>query len=440
MTSKRLHALINGLMIILLALLASSANAQSASVLRTFQSPDDSYAFAYAPGWEVQHVRGMTYVSQPGVTLTIAGPVTLARAGLPTAVTPEILLAEVLARLEAPPTAPITLEGLNRRLIGRLEGARGGYAGSLLAIPLRSGELALVDMRFTDVRRAETEPQALALLATLDTPYGIPPRTLPPETAQPADILQALETAETIPAGAQLLFTAPRIQREAQGGAVFMALGDTASEQDVVMGGTLRFDAGTGGEGACALGLRLAGSPEQPLTAYLEAGITHDGHPYYIDHTADPTVEHRHISFRQVAGDTHTLVVIVRADRMSAYVDGARVLDRVPVESRAGALGVGAISQTGLARCEATGVWAYRLPTAVPGTCEITSADRVNRRAGPGLGFAPVAVLEPGERIRAIGRIENASGAWWQLEDGSFVNASVVTASGYCGEVPTTTP
>ncbi len=74
--------------------------------------------------------------------------------------------------------------------------------------------------------------------------------------------------------------------------------------------------------------------------------------------------------------------------------------------------------------------------------CLVTTADGpANRRAGPGIMYEIVSILESGARVEADAQAAGADGfTWWRLVGGTWVREDVVHAEGGCARLPPVGP
>lgn len=430
-----------GLMILgLFLLLTGGVTAQNDSLLRVYEAPDDSFSFTFPDSWQLVASRGLVYVYDSSLTVSVVGPAALEEAGLAAIQDPQLLVASLRVRFGLGEGSLITLT-LNDRPAARLDAPnRDGYVGFLLVVTLSDGRPAVVDVRYTDPLRIPNESTALALVQSLDVPQALPPARLNADPDSPLDIRAELEASGLIPTGTLPIFIEADGFRQGQRDALFVSLANSDPAQDVLMGGTLEFTgaAGDGGE-ACTLGLRIVPDEQNVVTSYLEVGVTGDGALYYLDYTGDPQTSQTRTSLRPVGRGAHNIVLVAVRDKLTVYLDEELVFDRVPVTTRRGTYGVGLVSGQNRARCEGYDIYAYEIPPFGPRTCFVSAETGINRRAGPGVDFALEAVMRPGEALRAVARAYNAQGElWWNIADGTFVSASVVSTAGYCNYLPET--
>jgi hypothetical protein len=434
-TVKHTHARLLASMLFLTLLFAGPVAAQGDGPRRVYEAPDGSFAFEYPAAWALQTTRGMVFISGDGLTISVVGPDRLesaARAGFGE---PQAVLT-ALGRKVGMVGSPVPLV-LNERPAARLDALNeAGYPGFLLVATLRDGRLAAVDVRYTDALRAPDETAALALIASLDVPVGLPPERLSAPLDSPPIIVAELVAAGVIPSGVAPIFDVDRTFREGRDDALFMSLAGNAPAQDIVMGGTLILAAGDAAAlETCSLGARIVSDRASIITEYLEVGFSSAGRFFYGDHAAAGIQSG--ISARQVSGSTHQVTLVALGGELTVYLDGERIFDRVPVTARAGIYGVGVISGESWMRCEGRDVWAYAIPAVGRGVCLAKTAARVNRRTGPGLDYSSSAYLLPGEIAQVLARSSDSQGStWWLLADGTYVSGTVVGVEGYCVGLP----
>ncbi|MBN1681890.1 MAG: SUMF1/EgtB/PvdO family nonheme iron enzyme [Anaerolineae bacterium] len=82
-----------------------------------------------------------------------------------------------------------------------------------------------------------------------------------------------------------------------------------------------------------------------------------------------------------------------------------------------------------------------RLTAGEVSRCTLSTDYTVNTRGGPGLDYAVMGALEPGQVYNVNGQTPGNNGTiWYRLQDGSWVRSDVINPSPYCDNVPTITP
>jgi WD40 repeat protein len=75
-------------------------------------------------------------------------------------------------------------------------------------------------------------------------------------------------------------------------------------------------------------------------------------------------------------------------------------------------------------------------PSQAAEACTISTSGTINRRSGAGINFDVVGQLTSAQNMTAIGQETAADGfTWWQLSDGSFVRADLVSIAGDCSSL-----
>ena len=422
-------------LLIALALLIAAPAAAQPPLTESYTAPNGGFSLRHPADWALDYdeARGEIYLRGAGAALTLYNPRTLEDYDLGdgttlSAVSDPVALARAVLDANdhaAAPVEPITING--RALF------RADYPGGLLlVIPLSDGALALIDA-YGDL--AAAEGAVLAIAASLDRP-GV---QFPLSLTQPTDWRAAtdeLSRSGVTPPGGALGFVENYVFFVGRG-ANLLPLAAAARDQDVAVAGAITYTPGTTADPAESCGLAARISP----TGGLVAGIDGGGAAFIAARGGAGDLRPIAAAALDLPAGRYHLLLVARADRANLYVDGRLTLANIRVEPGAGSYGLHHSGATGGTTCEASGIWTYRfaeaLATDSAADCAIAADAPVNRRAGPGTGFAVAGILAGGETAAAIAQSRDADGqTWWQLADESWVRADVVRAAGDCPALP----
>jgi hypothetical protein len=178
----------------------------------------------------------------------------------------------------------------------------------------------------------------------------------------PDDVVKVLKDAGLIPDGGRLLFTEEFVGMTRVGD-WFMPLGAARRVTNGVLAGELTFYADRQGlPQQCQLSLRIQRDPQRNLArSFTDVGLTSRGDVFLHD-TVDgeefPSVNERE-PLNLAMGEAHHFLVIAYGDKVTVYVNGERVFDRVEVPVRGGVMGLSMQSNTSGTRCEGRKLWGY---------------------------------------------------------------------------------
>lgn len=250
------------------------------------------------------------------------------------------------------------------------------------------------------------------------------------------DVIAKLESEGLIASGGILIFNEPQAFFEGVG-SWFTPLSQNSSIRDVVVAAELDFTSDSQTSELCSLLARIVPEPmSNSISTYLEIGVDNRGRVYWVDREGeDVTSDVSRFSIN--LDEQHHFLFIALDNYLTIYVDGTLVFDKVSIQSRSGYFGIALLGYGENSRCSGHNIWAYNAPIFVEGLCEVTSANTVNKRTGPGTNYDRIGTLSGGVRVAAQRQSRDASGyMWYELQDRSWVREDVINLLGDCSNLP----
>jgi hypothetical protein len=176
------------------------------------------------------------------------------------------------------------------------------------------------------------------------------------------EVIAELRERGVVPEGGSLIFQEDHAYLSGMG-SYFTYLASNRPHTDVVLAVTLYFEPGDG-EGnyvECGVSVRV-NSDADGAYEYLDAAIDNQGVVFAGDYRqgADGYADLFEVKFLTVVpSEPHHLIMIALDDRLTLYLDGQRVIDNEPVQSRSGAYGIWMATDIAQSLCEGTDIWAY---------------------------------------------------------------------------------
>lgn len=175
-------------------------------------------------------------------------------------------------------------------------------------------------------------------------------------------VIAELQQLGVVPEGGSLIFQEDHAYLSGMG-SYFTYLASTRPHTDVVLAATLNFEPGRGaGEYLeCGISVRV-NFDDQEAYAYLDAAISREGVVFAGDFVegADWYADLFEVKFMTVdTSEPHQLIMVAMDDRLTVYLDGQRVINSQPVQSRSGTYGIWLSTDIGQSLCEGTDIWAY---------------------------------------------------------------------------------
>ena len=298
--------------------------------------------------------------------------------------------------------------------------------GLLIALPFKDDTVGLVDAYGPPAGLEARRDLILQIAASFDRPPQPAPVRLEQASAPWSQAVAELESSGLISSGGQLVFAERYVF--ASGRSLTQGLAESLSFDNVIMASTLVLKPGdTSGANTCAMMSRLG-----EAAAALEVGLDSGSH-LYLKQGDKRSV----LASKLNVSVPHRLLYLALADRLLVYLDGALVADR-DIEIGGGYFGLRVQGGPGT-RCEASDLWAFGVPDlTASATCKIVAdAGPVNKRSGPGTGFAIAGILDQGASLAGTARTQGEDAlTWWQLQDGTWVREDVVREIGACRALP----
>jgi hypothetical protein len=176
------------------------------------------------------------------------------------------------------------------------------------------------------------------------------------------EVIAQLQQRGVVPEGGSLIFQEDHAYLSGMG-SYFTYLASNRPHTDVVLAATLYFEPGSGdGEYViCGISVRV-NSDDQGAYEYLDAAIDNQGIVFAGDwrEGADNYSDVFEVKFMTVdPTEPHHILLIALDDRVTLYLDGLRVIDNEPVQSRSGAYGIWMATDIAQTLCEGTDIWGY---------------------------------------------------------------------------------
>ena len=436
------------LLLIAFASLAIPTLAQD-ELTETYLAPDESFTFRYPVGWEISESEGIVTLTSPTVgdayaVVLVYSPAWVAQSAgeVDTTLATVEALDYVFDKARGEPE----VTALGGRDVAVVQIENETQKGAAWVVPLSEGRFGMIQALSQPGEFEDYVDTVEAMVLTLDTPSAADassatsPQTIASFDDEWEAVVGELESQQLIAFGGSLVFHEDETFFEGQG-TFFTPLARNQPFPDVVVAGELSFTASDPEQlETCSLLARVGEDANGDAETFIDIGFATGGDLFVQDRfsaTEDSFVETIPLSLD--LSEPHHLLLILIDDLLDVYVDGELKLDDFLVADRTGTFGIVLRSVERGARCEGRNVWVYQTPVFTPGLCEISGADAVNMRSGPGTSFDRAGRLAAGTIVRAEGVATDTDGfQWWLLENGNWVREDVVRAQGDCADLPVT--
>ncbi len=202
------------------------------------------------------------------------------------------------------------------------------------------------------------------IIALADTPSSVetPIQLTRAVDAAPLLILQELQGLGLVGTGARSQVQQNYMFLNGRGD-LFVGLGTSSPSTNLVMNAQLTFNSADVSQfELCSLQARVGRDGQRNSMSFIDVAWVNNGSVAVIDRPL-PTGDAATIAVADLGltlGSTHTLLAVINEDVLTLFVDGALVLENVPVTVREGVYGMSMVGRASSSpRCDARNVWIY---------------------------------------------------------------------------------